>query len=127
MTRAMLITVLARLDGQDTTGGETWYAKSMAWAVAYGVSDGTDPEGSITREQLVTMLYRYANSPEVDAAMGMAGFVDTDAVSDWAQTAMRWAVENGILTGKDGGRLDPQGSATRAEVAVLFQRLAEAG
>ncbi len=127
MTRAMLMTVLARLAGQDTTGGSAWYEKGMAWAVAQGVSDGTAPEANITREQLVTMLYRYAKSPAVDAAMGMAGYMDANNISDWAQTAMRWAVENGILTGKDGARLDPQGNATRAEVAVILQRFVEAG
>ena len=127
MTRAMLMTVLARMNGQDTAGGETWYKVGMAWATTQGVSDGTAPEANITREQLVTMLYRYANSPEVDAAMGMAGFADVNSISDWAQTAMRWAVQNGILTGKDGARLDPQGSATRAEVAVILQRFAAEG
>ena len=122
MTRAMLMTVLARLDGQSTDGGATWFEKGMAWATAQGISDGTDPEGNITREQLVTMLYRYANSPAVDAAMGMAGFADVSAISAWAADAMRWAVQNGILTGKDGARLDPQGNATRAEVAIILQR-----
>ncbi len=122
MTRAMLMTVLARLDGQDTTGGSTWYEKAMAWAVEAGISDGTDPEGNISREQLVTMLYRYAGSPAADAATGMAGFVDAQDISAWAQTAMRWAVKAGIIQGKNGGRLDPKGPATRAEVATVFQR-----
>ncbi len=122
MTRGMLMTVLARLAGQSTDGGAAWYSKGMAWAKAQGVSDGTNPEGSVNREQLVTMLYRYAKSPAVDAAMGMAGFVDTASISDWAADAVRWAVRNGILTGKDGGRLDPQGTATRAEVATILQR-----
>ena len=63
MTRAMLMTVLARFDGQDTTGGAVWYEKAMEWAREHGVSDGSDPEGSITREQLATMLWRYAGSP----------------------------------------------------------------
>ena len=125
MTRAMLMTVLARLDGQPTDGGAPWYSKGMDWAKAQGISDGTAPEGNITREQLVTMLYRYAQSPAVDAAMGMAGYADVDSISDWAQTAMRWAVQNGILTGKDGARLDPQGLATRAEVATILQRYVE--
>ncbi len=123
MTRGMLMTVLARLNGQDTTGGSIWYAKGMEWATAQGVSDGTDPEGKITREQLAVMLYRYAGNPEVDAA-DLAEFVDGEAVSGWAQAAIQWAVQNGILTGKDGARLDPQGSATRAEVAVILQRFA---
>ena len=125
MTRAMLMTVLARLDGQSTDGGAAWYSKGMDWAKAQGVSDGADPDGSVTREQLVTMLYRYAKSPAVDEAMGMAGYEDVSAVSDWAQAAMRWAVQNGIVTGKDGARLDPQGTATRAEVATILQRYVE--
>ncbi len=126
MTRAMLMTVLARLAGQSTDGGATWYAKGMDWAKAQGVSDGTNPEGNITREQLVTMLYRYAKSPAVGAA-DMAEFVDANAVSDWAADAVRWAVQKGILTGKDGARLDPQGTATRAEVATILQRYVEKG
>ncbi len=120
MTRAMLMTVLARLDGQSTDGGATWYSKGMDWAKAQGISDGTAPEGNITREQLVTMLYRYANSPAADG--GLDDFADVSAISDWATDAMRWAVQNGILTGKGGARLDPQGLATRAEVATILQR-----
>ncbi len=125
MTRAMLMTVLARLDEQDTEGGATWYSKAMDWAKAQGISDGTMPESNITREQLVTMLYRYVKSPAVDATMGMAGFADVTSISDWANDAMRWAVQNGILTGKDGARLDPQGLATRAEVATILARFIE--
>ena len=125
MTRAMLMTVLARLAGQSTSGGATWFEKGMAWATAQGISDGTDPEGNITREQLVTMLYRYAQSPA--ATGGLDGFADAASVSDWAQAAMQWAVQKGILTGKDGGRLDPQGAATRAEVAIILQRYVEKG
>ena len=125
MTRAMLMTVLARLDGQETDGGAAWYSKGMDWAMAQGISDGTMPEASITREQMAAMLYRYAGSPAVDAAMGMAGFADVDAVSDWANDAVRWAVQQGLLTGKDGARLDPQGTATRAEVAAILARFIE--
>ena len=125
MTRGMLMTVLARLAGQSTDGGATWYSKGMDWAKAQGISDGTDPNGNVTREQLVTMLYRYAKSPKVDASMGMAGYADVSTISTWAQDAMRWAVQNGIVTGKDGARLDPQGTATRAEVATILQRYVE--
>ena len=71
------------------------------------------------------MLYRYAKSPAVDAAMGMAGFADVTSISPWAQDAMRWAVQEGLLTGKDGARLDPQGTATRAEVAAILARFIE--
>lgn len=123
MTRAMLMTVLARLDGQDTNGGENWYAKGMDWAKAQGISDGTALEANVTREQLVTMLYRYAKSPARQA--DLTAFADGQSVSDWAQSAMEWAVSQGILTGKDGNRLDPQGTATRAEVATILQRYVE--
>lgn len=122
MTRAMLVTALARLDGVDTKGGDTWYRKGMDWAVAQGISDGTRAEARITREQLVTMLYRYKKA---DSTGTLEGFTDAADVSGWAAQAMSWAVELGILTGKDGGRLDPQGTATRAEVAVLLRRFVE--
>ena len=123
MTRAMLMTVLARLDGKDTEGGDTWYAKGMAWAVETGISDGTMADQSVTREQMVTMLYRYAKPAEVKGEL--SAFTDGDSVSDWAKEAMAWAVELGVISGKDGQRLDPQGTATRAEVAAILQRFME--
>lgn len=123
MTRAMLMTVLARLDGQDTDSGETWYAQGMRWAMEEGISDGTMPERNVTREQLVTMLYRYAKAAQTQETL--EDFVDGDSVSAWAKEAMTWAVVNGIVTGKDGKRLDPQGTATRAEVATILQRFME--
>ena len=123
MTRAMFMTVLARLDGQDTTGGESWYAKGMDWAKASGISDGTMPQSNITREQLVTMLYRYAKAGKTGS--DLSKFVDSGKVSDWAKDAMAWAVDRGILTGKGGQRLDPQGAATRAETATILQRFVE--
>ena len=123
MSRAMLMTVLARLDGADTSQGGTWYAGGMDWAVANGVSDGSNPEGIITREQLVSMLHRYAGSP---AAGGEAlAFKDAQTVSGYAQESMRWAVENGILHGYENGLLAPGGSATRAEVAAILTRYIE--
>ena len=122
MTRAMLMTVLARYAGADTTGGATWYDKSMSWAKATGVSDGTNPNGSITREQLVTMLYRYEKSPE---ASGTLLFSDANNVSAWAKDAMRWAVANGIVTGMSNGTLAPQATATRAQVATILMRFCE--
>lgn len=123
MTRAMLMTVLARLDGQDTAGGDIWYAKAMDWAKKAGISDGTMPENSVTREQMVTMLYRYAKVNKVNG--DLSRFADGKNVSSWATEAMGWAVNQGILTGKDDGRLDPQGTATRAEVATILQRFVE--
>lgn len=119
-TRAMLMTILARMSGEDTTGGATWYRKGLEWAVANGVSDGTNPEKNITREQLAVMLYRYAGSP--DTTGSLAAFKDADSVSDYAKTAVKWAVEKGIITGKGGGMLDPKSDATRAEMAAMLQR-----
>ena len=123
MDRAMVMTVLARLDDQDTTApeGGTWYDKGMAWAKEQGISDGSAPESDVTREQLITMLYRFAGSPAVEGAP-LSAFPDGDAVGDYAKSAMGWAVRQGILTGKDGSRLDPDGNATRAEVAAILQR-----
>ncbi|MEQ2456991.1 glycoside hydrolase family 2 TIM barrel-domain containing protein [Flavonifractor hominis] len=123
MTRAMFFTVLARLDGVDTTGGATWYEKAMTWAVAEGITDGTNPEATITREQLAVMLYRYAGSPATEGSL--TGFADASSVSAWAQDAMEWAVAEGILTGKDGSALDPQGTASRAEVATMLMRFVQ--
>ena len=123
MTRAMLITVLARLDGQDTEGGETWYSKAMDWGVENGITDGTNAEVGITREQLAVMLYRYAGVEKTQA--DLSGFADSGSISDWASDAMNWAVAEGILTGKSGGKLDPSGLASRAEVAAMLQRFIE--
>lgn len=120
MSRAMLFTVLARMDGQDTTGGDTWYAKAMDWAKSAGISDGTNPDGSITREQLATMLYRYAGSPATAGTLN--GFTDADEAGSYATDALKWAVEQGIITGKTGGVLDPKGEATRAQVAAMLMR-----
>ena len=121
-TRGMLITVLARYAGEDTTGGATWYEKSMEWAKAKGVSDGTNPNANITREQLVTMLYRYAGSPKADGKLD--SFSDAASVSTYAADAMQWAVANGIVNGSNG-KLNPQNNATRAEVAAILMRFCE--
>lgn len=123
MTRAMLMTVLARFDGQDTTGGSVWYEKGMEWAKRNGVSDGSNPNGNITREQLATMLWRYAGSPVVEG--GMDRFPDADKVSDYASEAMCWAVENGLISGMGDGTLNPQGNATRAQLAAILMRYCE--
>ena len=121
-TRAMLMTVLARYAGEDTTGGATWYEKGMNWAKANGVSDGTDPNANITREQLVTMLYRCAGSPAADGSL--TAFADNATVSPYAVSAMQWAAANGIVNGSNG-RLNPQNNATRAEVAAILMRFCE--
>ena len=123
-TRAMLMTVLARYAGEDTTGGATWYEKGMEWAKAKGVSDGTNPNADITREQLVTMLYRYAGSPKANGSLD--SFSDAASVSSYAENAMQWAVANGIVNGSNG-KLNPQDNATRAEVAAILMRFCEMG
>ena len=121
-TRAMLMTVLARYAGEDTTGGAAWYEKGMNWAKAKGVSDGTNPNANITREQLVTMMYRYAGSPKADGKLD--NFSDSASVSSYAENAMQWAVANGIVNGSNG-KLNPQDNATRAEVAAILMRFCE--
>lgn len=120
MTRAMVVTVLARYEGVDTTTGETWYDAGRDWAMENGVSDGTDMDASVTREQLAAMLWRYAGEPAVSGAV--TGFTDAGKISDWAADAMAWAVENGLLNGVDDGRLAPQSTATRAQVAAILTR-----
>ena len=119
MTRAMLMTVLARLDGVSTEGGANWYDKGMQWAMSNGISDGTNPGGSITREQLVTMLWRYAGEP--DAAADLSAYPDADEVSGYAAEAMAWAVKTGLINGIDG-KLSPLTGATRAQVAAVLMR-----
>lgn len=117
-TRAMLMTVLARLDS-TASSASIGYEQGMAWAVSTGVSDGSNPDGEITREQLATMLWRYAGSPASSYAVTHP---DAGAISDYAQTAMSWAVQVGILTGYEDGTLRPEASATRAVVAAMLQR-----
>ena len=121
-TRGMLMTVLARYAGEDTTGGSPWYQKGMNWAKAKGVSDGTNPEVNITREQLVTMLYRYAGSPAASGSLD--NFSDASTVSSYAVNAMQWAVANGIVNGSNG-KLNPKNNAIRAEVAAILMRFCE--
>ena len=126
MTRAMVWTVLGRMSGENVEGGTPWYALAQSWAVSSNVSDGTGPNDSITREQLVTMLYRQAGSPEVGVSeLALLGrFTDGESVSSWAEEAMAWAVAQGVLTG-DGDLLNPQATATRAQVAAILARFCE--
>ena len=119
-SRAMMLTMLARYDGVDTTTGSTWYEAGAVWAVAEGISDGTNLEADLTREQLVTMLWRYTGSPVVES--DLSAYPDGGAVSDWAVNAMIWATQTGVITGNGAGALAPQGTATRAEVATILAR-----
>ena len=122
MTRAMLWTILARIDGQTVTG-ESWIETARAWAMSEGVSDGENANGLVTREQFATMLWRYAGEPASDYSL--AAYTDASGVSDWAQAAMCWAVENGIITGVSATTIDPQGTATRAQAAAMLMRFIE--
>ncbi|MEC0176846.1 family 43 glycosylhydrolase [Paenibacillus favisporus] len=120
MSREMLFTVMARLDGAETEGGLYWYSKAQDWAVAAGISDGSVPEAAITREQLITLLYRYGGQPAVDG-IGKS-FADSGEISAWAKDAMSWATEVGILNGKPGNLLDPASVVSRAEVSTILAR-----
>ena len=123
-TRGMMMTALARLAGENTDGGTPWYAKGMAWATQQGISDGTNPESDITREQAVTMLYRYMGSPKV-SENGLDSFTDSTATGDWAVDAMNWAISVGLLQGDAEGTIRPGDTATRAEIAALMVRFVD--
>ena len=123
MSRAMIWTVLAAYNGANTSGGNPWYAPSQQWAMINGVSDGSAPNGSITREQLAVMLWRAAGSPST--SKNLTGYADANAVSDWAVEALAWAVDNGIISGMSGSSLAPKNTATRAQVAVMLMQFVE--
>ena len=121
MTRGMVNTVLARLVGVDTTpkNGQKWYEVGTAWAKANGISDGTNPEASVTREQLATLLYRFSGAPEVK---GSLQFNDAHEVSDYAENALIWATQNGIVNGVGNDHIAPRADAQRAQVAAMMAR-----
>ncbi|MCI6604672.1 MAG: S-layer homology domain-containing protein [Clostridiales bacterium] len=125
-TRGMIVTILARLEGENTSG-TPWYAAGQTWAMANGVSDGTGMERSITREQLAAMLHRYAKLCGYDVTAEPASiqtFADYDSVSAYAREAMAWCVESGLIQGSSG-RLAPQENASRAQVAAILTRYAQ--
>ena len=125
-TRGMVMTILARMAGADTSG-TPWYAAGMNWAKANGVSDGTKPAASVTREQLVTMLFRYAAAHGMEAVTleeNLSSFTDKASVSAWAVPAMQWAVGQGLIEGSNE-LLRPQANASRAEVAAILMRFAQ--
>ena len=130
MTRAMIVTVLARFEGVDTTTGDTWYEAGQQWAMQNGVSDGSNMDASLTREQLVTMFYRYAQSKGYDTTQGgmaIREYADFEQISDYAAEAMTWAVNTGIINGTSTTTLSPQGPATRAQVATILMRFIQIG
>ena len=138
MTRAMLVTVLYRLEDEPEISGSlsfadvkegSWYAEAVDWAAENGIvlgnGEGFAPSDNITREQIATILYRYAKYIGLDTtgAGDVSKFSDGDKVSAWAAEAMAWAVKVGLFKGDDTNSLNPQGNATRAEVATLLMRL----
>ena len=123
LTRAMVWTIIARAEGVDTTGGATWYAKAQEWVTAKGISDGENPNAAITRQELVTMLYRLAGEPAVS---GTITAPDAASVSTWAQSAMTWAMNIGLVEGDENGAVTPTATATRAQAAALIMRYLEA-
>jgi len=121
VTRGMVFTVLARISGETVSAtGDQWYSEGMQWAINAGVSDGTNPTSMITREQMVTMLYRSVGSPEV--SYSLASFTDADSVSDYANAAMQWAVSIGLIKGMGDGTLNPKGDTTRGQLAAIIER-----
>lgn len=124
MNRAMVLTVLGRMDGAEVSGsGPEWYKNTMAWAVKQGLSDGSAPTRAITRQELATLLYRHAGAPAVTGPANTAP--DSGEIASWASEAMAWAVEKGLLQGDEQGRLAPTAIALRAQVAAIFQRYLE--
>ncbi len=139
MNRAMLATVLYRLAGSpavtedagfaDVAAGE-WYTDAVAWASANGIVTGYDglfaPNDNVSRQQIATMLYRYASAEgqDVSASADLSTFTDGASTADWAQAAMEWAVAEGLIQG-NAGLLSPEASATRAEVATILMRFCQ--
>ena len=125
-TRGMIVTILARLDGKSTSGSP-WYQAGQRWAMEYEISDGMNMTGAITREQLVTMLFRYAVKNGLEAVTlseNLTQFTDASDISAWAVYAMQWAVGQGLIQGSNG-QLRPQANASRAEVATILMRFCE--
>ena len=137
MTRAMFAAVLFRLEDAAAEGAnafadvaeDAWYRDAVVWAAGAGIvkgkGSGFDPDGEITREEIAVMLCRYAAYLGMDtsASGDLSAFTDGALTHDWAKDGMLWAVKNGLVNGKGAGILDPGGSATRAEVAAILQRM----
>ena len=122
VTRGMVMTILARREGIRTDRYTPWYAAGCEWAKATGISDGSNPEAPVTREQLAAMLYRYAALKGRDLTAGEnLNFTDASDVSAYALSALQWATGEKILTGSNGA-LNPQATATRAHLAAILHR-----
>ena len=142
LTRGMLVQILYNLEGKpkgiaayfSDVQADAWYAEAVGWAAANkvvtGYADGTfRPNAAVTREQAAAILYRYAQSKGIDVSVGentnILSYVDVQQASEYAIPALQWAVGAGVLNGKNGGRLAPTGTATRAEIAAIMQRWCE--
>ncbi len=139
VTRGMLVTMLWRMAGEPYVGGGSfddvasgsYYATAVAWAAKNGIVDGYNstrfgPNDAVTREQIATMLYRYAKWLGYSASgSSLAGYSDASSVSSWAKDAMGWAVKNSVVTGVTATKLNPTSSATRAETAQMFMNFYE--
>ena len=141
-TRAEFVTVLYRLEGQPAVSGGfvpfmdvkagSWYEKAVAWAYENDIVKGVSasafaPNANITREQMVTMLQRYASRVGdcTGSASALNPFADKGQVSSWAKDAMQWAVEAGVIKGVSATKLDPKGLVTRAQIAALMMQFCE--
>ena len=126
LTRAMVWTIIARMSGVDTTGGNSWYAKAQEWVITNGISDGENPTAAITRQELVTMLYRYAQIKGYDVSVGentnILSYVDATSISEYAMSAFQWACGSGLTEGDENGALTPLATATRAQAAAMIMR-----
>ena len=129
LTRAMVWTIIARMSGVDTTGGSSWYAKAQEWVITNGISDGENPTAAITRQELVTMLYRYAQIKGYDVSVGestnILSYVDAASISEYAMSAFQWACGSGLTEGDENGALTPLATATRAQAAAMIMRFCE--
>lgn len=137
-TRGMIVTILHRMEGEPGVTGKcpfsdvaagSYYESAVTWASANGIVEGYGggkfgPESSITREQLAAILYRYAayRGYDTSASSDISGFSDASAVSGYAAAAMKWACAAGLMNGVGGGRLDPQGRTTRAQLSAVLMR-----
>lgn len=124
MSRAMTVTILSRFEEEIPTVDGAWYESARVWGMENGICDGTRMEEDVTREQLATMLWRYARYRgwDVSARGDVSAFSDADKISPFADDAITWAMGTGILGGKGEGILDPGGKATRAEFAAMLNR-----
>ena len=132
MTRAMLWTVLSRMDGYTVTAAPDtpWYQAGRDWAIKNGISDGTNPDGNITREQFATMLRNFAKhtgaATNVDVSV-LDKFVDRGSIASYAVDSMAWAVTHGIVSGTGGNTISPTGLATRSQAAAMLMRFDQMG